>query len=64
MATDPIIEEVRRIRREHVQRFGCDLRAVAADLRAVAADLRKHEQQHPERLVSFPPKPARGKKTA
>jgi len=57
MATDPIIEEVRRIRREHVQRFGCDLRAVAADLR-------KHEQQHPERLVSFPPKPARGKKTA
>ena len=57
MATDPIIEEVRRIRREHVQRFG-------HDLRAVAADLRKHEQQHPERLISFPPKPARGKKTA
>lgn len=57
METDPIIEEVRRIRQEYVQHFGYDLRALAADLR-------KHEQQHPERLVSFPPKPARGKKTA
>ena len=57
MKSDPIIEEVRRIRREYVQRFG-------DDLRAVAADLRKHEQQHPERLVTFPPKPARGTKTA
>jgi len=34
------------------------------DLQAIAADLRKREQQYPERLVSFPPKPARGKKTA
>ena len=57
MATDPIIEEVRRIRQEYVQRFGYDLRAVAVDLR-------EHEQEHPERLVSFPPKPSRGKKTA
>lgn len=57
MEADPIIEEVRRIRQEYAQRFGYDLRAVAADLR-------KREQQHPERLVSFPPKPARGKKTA
>jgi len=32
--------------------------------RAIAADLRRREQQHPERLVFFPPKPARGKKTA
>jgi len=57
MEADPIIEEVRRIRREHAARFG-------HDLRALAADLRKREQQQPERLVSFPPKPARGKKTA
>ena len=52
MDADPIIEEVRRIRREYAERFGYDLRAVAADLR-------KREQQHPGRLVSFPPKPAR-----
>ena len=56
MEADPIIEEVRRIRQEYAQRFGYDLRAVAADLR-------QREQQHPERLVSFPPKPVRGKKS-
>jgi hypothetical protein len=57
MQADPIVEEVRRARQEYAARFGYDLRAVAADLR-------EREQRHPERLVSFPPKPARGKKTA
>ena len=57
MQADPIIEEVRHIRQEYAERFGFDLRAVAADLR-------EREQQHPGRLVSFPPKPARQKKTA
>jgi len=56
MKADPIIEEVRRIRQEYAQRFGYDLRAIAADLR-------EREQRHPERLVSFPPKPARKEKT-
>jgi hypothetical protein len=57
MQTDPIIEEVRRIRQEYVRRFGYDLRAVAADLR-------ERERLHPERMVTFPPKPARTKRTA
>ena len=57
MKADPIIEEVRRIRQEYGARFGYDLRAIAADLRT-------REQRHPERLVSFPPKPAPGRKTA
>ena len=57
MQVDPIVDEVRRVRREYAKRFDYDLRAIAADLR-------KREQQHPERLVSFPPKPARGRKTA
>jgi hypothetical protein len=57
MKADPIIEEVRRIRQEYAQRFGYDLRAVAADLR-------EREQRHPERLVSFPPKPARKEKAS
>ena len=57
MEPDPIAEEVRRIRQEYAEGFGYDLRAIAADLR-------RREQQHPERLQSFPPKPARGKKTA
>ena len=57
MQADPIVEEVRRARQDYAARFGYDLRAVAADLRRL-------EQQHPERLVTFPPKPAPRRKTA
>jgi hypothetical protein len=57
MQTDPIVEEVRRIRQEYAKQFGYDLRALAADLI-------KHEQQHPERLISLPPKPTDKGKTA
>jgi hypothetical protein len=52
MFEDPIVEEVRRVRQEYARRFNYDLHAIAADLR-------KHEQEHPERLVSFPPKSPR-----
>ena len=57
MIDDPIVEEVRRIRQEYAKKFDYDVRAIAADLR-------KREQQHPERLVSFPPKPPRRRETA
>ena len=57
MRSDPIVEEVRRARQEYLARFG-------NDLRAMAADLRKREQRHPERLVTYPPKPAPRPKTA
>ncbi len=57
MQADPIVEEVRRARQEYAARFG-------NDLRGMAADLRRREQQHPERLVTFPPKPAPQRKTA
>ena len=57
MLADPIVDQVRRVRREYAEQFGYDLRALAADLR-------KREQQHVERLVSFPPKPAQRRKTA
>ena len=56
MCDDPIVEEVRRIRQEYAKRFDYDVRAMAADLR-------KREQQHRERLVSFPAKPARRRET-
>ena len=55
--SDPIVDQVRRVRREYAEQF-------AYDLRALAADLRKREQKHPERLVSFQPKPAQLRKTA
>jgi hypothetical protein len=52
MFEDPIVEEVRRVRQEYARRFNYDLHAIAADLR-------KQEQEHPERLVSFPAKAPR-----
>ncbi|MFH1024499.1 MAG: hypothetical protein V1809_14050 [Planctomycetota bacterium] len=57
MPNDPIVDEVRLIRHEYAKQF-------AYDLRAIAADLKKYEQRHPDRLVSYPPKPARRRKTA
>ena len=57
MLEDPIIEEVRRVRQDYAKQF-------QYDLRAIADDLRKKELEHPERLVSFPSKPARRHRTA
>lgn len=57
MFEDPIVEEVRRVRQEYAKRLNYDLHAIAADLR-------KQEQQHPERLVSFPPKSPHKKRSA
>jgi hypothetical protein len=57
MQKDPIIEEVRRTRQEYAKKFGYNIRALAADLQ-------KHEQQHPERLISLSTKHAGKEKTA
>lgn len=57
MQTDPIVEEVRRIRQDYARQFNYDLHALAADLR-------RHEQEHPERVVAFPPKPVRRRRPA
>jgi len=57
MRNDPIVEEVQRVRQAYAKRFDYDLQAIVADIR-------QREQQHPERLVSLPPKPARKRKTA
>ena len=57
MLNDPIVEEVRRVRQAYARQFHYDLRAIANDLR-------RKELEHPERLVSFPSKPARRQKTA
>jgi len=56
MLPDPVVDEVRRVRQEHAKRF-------KYDLQAICTDIRKLEQRHPGRLVSFPPKPARKRKT-
>ncbi|MBN1670823.1 MAG: hypothetical protein JXR37_07315 [Kiritimatiellae bacterium] len=54
---DPIVDEVRRIRRDYAKRFDYDLQAMAADLR-------KREKQHQDQLASYSPRPARRHKTA
>ena len=57
MRDDPIVDEVRRVREEYAKQF-------AYDLGAMADDLRKREQEHRERLVTFPPKSARQRDSA
>ncbi len=57
MHNDPIVEEVRKARQAYLKRMNYDITALAEDLR-------KHEQEHSERLVTYPPKPVSAKKTA
>ncbi len=57
MQHDPIVDEIRRIRQAYAKRFGFEIRAMVDDLR-------RKEQDHPDRLVSFAPKPVRPLKTA
>jgi hypothetical protein len=47
MAKDPIIEEIRRHRREIAERFGYDLRAIIADAR-------KRQKKRGKKVVSLP----------
>lgn len=46
---DPVVGEVRRVRERYAASFNYDIRRMAADLR-------EREQQHLERLVTFPPR--------
>ena len=57
MFEDPIVEEVRAVRQKHAARFHYDLKRIARDLN------RKQEQSK-RKVVSYPPKPAKVKKTA
>jgi len=54
---DPIVEEVRQVREAYARRMNFDLQAIADDSR-------EKEQLHSERLVSYPARPVRKKKTA
>ena len=52
MYNDPIVDEIRRIRQQHTDRFN-------GDLRAICEDLRRQERQSGRRYVSFPPRRVR-----
>ncbi|MCU0858897.1 MAG: hypothetical protein MUC65_10905 [Pontiellaceae bacterium] len=46
---DPIVEEIRKYRMEHTQRFG-------GDLHRICEDLREEEKKYPDRLVHLEPR--------
>lgn len=46
---DKIVEEVRRVREEHAERFGYDLEAIFADVQ-------KQQRESGRELISFPAK--------
>lgn len=52
MRNDPIVDEIRRIRQEHTDRFN-------GDLHAICEDLRRQERQSGREYVSFAPRPVR-----
>jgi len=49
MRSDPIVDEIRKIRDAHASRFGYDLKAICDDLR-------KKQEKGDNRIVSFPPR--------
>ena len=53
--TDPIVEEIRQIRREHAARFGYDIEAIFEDLRRGQEEERKKGR----RIISRPSKARR-----
>jgi hypothetical protein len=48
---DPIVEEVRKARQDHAQKFNYDITAICDDLKKI-------EKECEDRLVSLPPKPS------
>jgi hypothetical protein len=57
MFEDTIVAEIRAIRERHTRLFNYDLREIAADLK-------KRQAQSGRKTVSYPPKPARLKRSA
>jgi hypothetical protein len=51
MWQDPIVEEVRAVRRQYAETFNFDLKQIYADLQ-------QQEEQSQHKRVSFAPKPA------
>ena len=49
MRDDPIVTEIRRVRREHTDKFH-------GDLHAICEDLRREERESGREYASFPPR--------
>lgn len=49
MRNDPIVNEIRRIRQQHTEKFN-------GDLHAICEDLRQQERESGREYASFPPR--------
>ena len=50
MRDDPIVDEIRKIRKKHTDKFN-------GDLHAICEDLRRQERESGRKFVSYPPRP-------
>ena len=57
MFQDPIVDEVRSVRQKHATRF-------KFDQKKIAEDLNKKQAQSKRRVVSYPHKPPKNRKSA
>ena len=49
MRNDPIVDEIRRIRQEHTDKFN-------GDLNAICEDIRRQERESGREYVTYPPR--------
>ena len=49
MRNDPIVDEIRRIRQEHTDKFN-------GDLKAICEDIRRQERESGRQYVTYPPR--------
>lgn len=54
MFDDPIVEEIRRVRRAHAAQFDNDLAAIVADLQRLQRESGRHYVNYPPRLLEKP----------
>jgi hypothetical protein len=59
---DPIVEEVRRFRMEHTEKFGGDLNRICEDLRRIQHESKRPVVRRPPKLIA-PAKALSEKKT-
>ena len=57
MFKDPIVDEVRSVRQKHAAQF-------KFDLKKIAEDLNKNQERSKRKVVSYPPKTPKLKKSA
>ncbi len=58
MFDDPIVDEIRRVRRAHASQFDNDIFAIVADIRRLERESGRQHVNFPPRLLETEPRPA------